>query len=336
MEVIPLDVHDDAQCRQAYDVVVRSQSFQRPWHDPSGFAEAVLMWRFVEEAERQERYVALEGDRIVGALVVWLPMHDNRDKAWVELDVDPVQRGRGVGSALVQRAVERCRLAQRREMVAETHLPVDADQDHPHRRFATKSGFSLSSIEAMRHLALPVAAPTLDRLDRESAPRWQGRYHLETYVDGVPEHLQASVCDVSNLLAVDAPTGDIDYEAESMDPQRYRAYLELERQQGRSRATTVAVEDSTGEVVAYTDLMLPAGAPTKVWQWGTLVAHEHRGHRLGMAVKVANLRRLQADHPERQVVVTGNDNTNSFMVDINRALGFQVVEEIGTYHRLLV
>ena len=80
--------------------------------------------------------------------------------------------------------------------------------------------------------------------------------------------------------------------------------------------------------------MLPSGAPGIAWQWGTLVHREHRGHRLGMAVKVENLRRLQADHPERRRVVTGNDDTNSWMVSINEDLGFRIVELCPAFQRV--
>ena len=89
------------------------------------------------------------------------------------------------------------------------------------------------------------------------------------------------------------------------------------------------------EVVAYTDLVLPVGAPSTVWQWGTYVHRQHRGRRLGMAVKLENLGRLQADHPQRQRVVTGNDGTNSWMVSINEALGFRIVELCPAYQRKL-
>ena len=36
-----------------------------------------------------------------------------------------------------------------------------------------------------------------------------------------------------NQLAVDAPTGDIEFEEESLTPARYEEYLEVFRQQGR-------------------------------------------------------------------------------------------------------
>ena len=204
--------------------------------------------------------------------------------------------------------------------------PAGRRRRHPYERFAAAHGYTAESTENVRILDLPVPDDLLDRLEASARERWGDAYRLETYTDGLPDELVAGYCRVSNLLNVDAPTGAVDFEAETLTPERYRGYLDLERRQGRQRLTTVAIEDATGEVVAYTDLVLPSGAPTKVWQWGTLVDRAHRGHRLGMAVKVANLRELQWAHPERQTVSTGNDATNSYMVGINVELGFHVAE----------
>ena len=232
------------------------------------------------------------------------------------------------------RVVERARANGRVEIIGDVLVPQD-EPDHPYRRFAQKQGFELSNTEIIRHLDLPVADDLLARLEAEARPRWEGSYRLETHVGGVPEPLRESLCGVMNQLAVDAPTGDIEFEAESLDPVRYQQQLDVERQQGRVRLTTVAIDSESGDVVAYTDLMLPAGAPHGVWQWGTLVHREHRGHRLGMAVKIENLRRLQADHPARKRVTTGNDDTNAYMVSINEQLGFRIVELCPAYHRKL-
>lgn len=47
-----------------------------------------------------------------------------------------------------------------------------------------------------------------------------------------------------------------------------------------------------------------------------------------MAVKVANLQRLQRDYPGRAFVHTTNADNNEHMVPINVDLGFEVVETL--------
>ncbi|MFC3804538.1 GNAT family N-acetyltransferase [Terrabacter sp. MAHUQ-38] len=329
-----IDEHDDAVCSRAHDVIVASKGHERPWYEGPSQAEMVAEWRHVDEAERKQVWGAYDGDELVGVATIWLPMADNTSMAWFDVQVDPAHRGRGVGSALTERAMQRAREEGRTKVLTDFFVPP-ASEGHPYRRFAERHGFRLSNTEIMRHLQLPVDDDLLTRHAEAARARWEGDYRLETHVGGVPEPLQASLCAVMNQLAVDAPTGEIEFEEESFTPERYRDHLELFRKQGRVRLTTVAVHEATGDVVAYSDLILPSGAPTIVWQWGTLVHRDHRGRRLGMAVKVENLRRLQADHPERKRIVTGNDDTNSWMVSINEDLGFRIVELCPAYHRTL-
>jgi len=145
-------------------------------------------------------------------------------------------------------------------------------------------------------------------------------------VNDLPKQLIASYCALSNQLAVDAPTGSVDFEAESMTPEVWLERVAKDQEMGRTRLTTVAI-DEAGNVVAYTDLILPPAPSRDVWQWGTLVHRDHRGHRLGMAVKVRNLQKLDAaGHADRVRVLTCNAETNRHMVDINVRLGFEAVE----------
>jgi hypothetical protein len=66
--------------------------------------------------------------------------------------------------------------------------------------------------------------------------------------------------------------------------------------------------------------------PHRGFQSGTLVVGAHRGHRLGLAIKVANHRALAERFPELEWVVTGNADVNAHMNAINDRLGFRVVE----------
>lgn len=336
MRIEPLDLADDDACRRAYDAGVAAIVLDRPWVSPSSLAEALVEWRRPEPGTRQEIVVAV-GDGadglpdgvVAGTATLWLSDDDNTDKAWLEARVHPDHRRHGVGRALTEHLVERARVDGRVEVLADLAVPVTDHAmlaRHPYVAFAAAVGFEQVAVDVNRRLDLPVAQEVLDRLEADARRRWEGRYSLQTHVDGVPQDLRQGLCDAMNRLATDAPTGDVDFEAESLTPAKYAEHLEVLRDQGRRRLTTLAVEDATGVVAAYTDLVLPAEPNPVVWQWGTLVVAEHRGHALGTAVKVANLRRLQADHPERERVVTGNNETNRWMIAVNEAMGFRVSE----------
>ena len=61
-------------------------------------------------------------------------------------------------------------------------------------------------------------------------------------------------------------------------------------------------------------------------QSGTLVVGEHRGHRLGLAIKVANQKAMAERFPELEWLMTGNADVNVHMNAINDRLGYRVVE----------
>jgi hypothetical protein len=79
-------------------------------------------------------------------------------------------------------------------------------------------------------------------------------------------------------------------------------------------------------MVALTEMMTTVHQPDLGWQGGTLVLSEHRGRRLGMAVKVANLRAFQSEFAKVRVVHSWNAEANGPMVAINDMLGFRPVE----------
>ena len=58
-------------------------------------------------------------------------------------------------------------------------------------------------------------------------------------------------------------------------------------------------------------------------QGDTIVVPEHRGHRLGLRVKLANLELLAARHPDVHRIGTYNAEDNRFMLAVNTALGYR-------------
>ena len=127
--------------------------------------------------------------------------------------------------------------------------------------------------------------------------------------------------------------GEIDREEVTADAEAIRADEVLLERQGRVRLGTAALtppdDSGEGELVAYTDLVLTTHESERAYQWGTLVRTDHRGRRLGLAVKVANVRLLQETQPQITTLVTFNADVNAPMVAVNEQLGFRPVQWLG-------
>ena len=96
-----------------------------------------------------------------------------------------------------------------------------------------------------------------------------------------------------------------------------------------------AALDAEGTVVAYSNFGVNTEGSPRAYQWGTLVRTAHRGHRLGLAVKVANLRQLQQARPDLGQVVTWNAEVNTHMIGVNEEMGFVPVERSGEMQKHL-
>jgi len=94
--------------------------------------------------------------------------------------------------------------------------------------------------------------------------------------------------------------------------------------------TTVAQHIESGRLVAYTRLAIAERRPTEAWQWATVVLAEHRGHRLGLAVKLANLDHLAEVMPTATRVLTSNAAVNAPMIAVNDVMGFEI-DAVGAF-----
>jgi GNAT superfamily N-acetyltransferase len=332
MEVRPLDPTDADQLRAFYDVSYRAEMADgREWNGHWTYDEVASMLRDGRPENRSAGLAVYDGDRLVGSGVMLWSDVDNTDKCYVFPMVDPPARGRGAGSALLEAMVDDCRTRGRTTVTSSAAYAGPERDDAPAVRFATKHGFVVANTEIQRRLALPVGEALLDEIESEGAAYHEG-YTIETFVGELPEELLGSYCDLLNQLVVDAPSGDVDYEAGKHTPESLREHLLTQRRIGRRVYFSAAILD--GVAVAQSDLALQTEGDTAV-QWGTFVHRRHRGHRLGAAVKVANLRAVQRDRPDIRRVDTSNAETNQWMVAINERLGFRVIAVSPSFVRRL-
>ena len=330
-----LDLTDEPAIRAWHSAGLAAHRHDRPsapfWTED----EVVHILRPDDPEEKFLPLVAEDGDgTMIGTAILFVPLEDNLDKVYGQLSVLPEHRGHGAGDALMAQLLQAARAEGRELVLVQGYLPADADDAHPVRRFATRHGFYLANTEVRRVLELPVPDETIQGWIDDAAPHHVG-YDLATYVDVVPDELVPSLVDLLNQLAVDAPTGDIDFEAGATTPEVYREQTARRIATGRRIYETVAVKD--GLVVAQSTMSVPPPGEEipHLNQWGTYVHREHRGHRLGLAVKAANLRAVQQAHPERTLVSTTNSPANAPMVAINELMGFRPVDVMNEFLRRL-
>ena len=316
---------DDAVMRDYYDLSRRAELLGREQAPFWTFEEFLGGFRSEDSGERQQIFAAYDGDRMISCAVLWSFLLDNTDKAWFSLDVDVPDRRRGVGRAMVERIEQVAKADNRSLVLTDTKLPFDERETHGYRQFAEACGYELSNYEVVRHLALPVPDDRIQEWIDEAAPRHEG-YTIETFVNSVPDDLVESLCVLLGQLAVDAPTGAVDFDEEVMTPERYAENVATVRAMGRARYETLALTPDR-LVVAQSTLAVPVeSTSTTVFQWGTFVHREHRGHGLGLATKAVNLRAAQASRDDLTLVTTQNAETNGYMVAINERMGFAPVE----------
>jgi GNAT superfamily N-acetyltransferase len=323
VEIREIDVKDDVTLRALYGMESRAILQGRAGMPHWSWPEFAAVFQKPDPGEDFLLVGGWDDGRLVGSATLWMSTMDNLDKGWVDVQVDPAHQRRGHGRALLDTVLARAD-AEGRTVLIEAKVPFADLEDHGYRRFAEKAGFTYSNVEVVRHLDLPVPGLEIAEWEREAAEK-AGDYRIETHVDGVPEHLLPSYLTLLGLLAVDAPTGAVDYEEEQMTPERYQTNMESLRAAGRTIYDTLAVT-ADGVVAAHSTVSVPSLPKTDVSQWGTFVHREHRGHRLGLATKAVNLRVVQKAHPEMQRIVTQNAETNQWMIAVNVRMGFEPVE----------
>lgn len=281
-------------------------------------------------------YAGVVDGRVVTSGFLRLPQLDNTDAAELMVHVVPDARRRGYGSAMLAHLEQVASEHGRSVLQAESSWPYDAGHDgagEPGPSFAAARGYALALGDVKRVLHLPVRAELLETLAAEAAERHEG-FTLRSWAGPVPDELAEGWVRLTSTLGVEAPTGEMHREAEAADVAVLREAEANQAEQGRTKYNTVALA-AAGEVVAYTDVATTIHEPGKAYQWGTLVRPDVRGHRLGLAVKVANLQLLQAERPDIELLTTYNAEVNAHMVAVNDRLGFTPIGRLGEFQKRL-
>lgn len=304
-------------------------------------------WRDNAYARVRGFFVRVDG-RMAAKSWIRLEQQENLGRALVHVAVLNSYAGRGIGRELLAHAEQLAAAEGRSVLMSFTEHPADFDADGPDViapltgtgalpagargvRFARAAGYQLEQVERYSSLEVAAAAQALDGLEREARTKAAG-YELLTWTDHCPEELVEQLAVLMSRMSTDAPSGGLSFEEETWDAARVRHVEDTWKQAGNVSLVAAARHLETGELAAYSVLELSPNKPWLAEQDDTLVAASHRGHRLGMLVKIANLRRL-ADYPDIERVATFNAAENDHMLAINVALGFRPAGWDGEWQR---
>jgi len=267
----------------------------------------------------QESWLARDGaGEVCGWYLIGMPERENRHRAGITLVVAPSRRRAGLGTALLGHAADRARQAGR------TLLTSHSKEASAGAAFARALGARqrmTGVFWALRPRSLP--AGRLAAL-RERAASAAAGYSLVSWEGPVADDRLVEVAalfDVEN----DAPRPEGEDPA-GWDAARVRAEDRRIAEEGRRFYTVAARADRTGRLVAITQLGVDPLDAGSAFQELTAVAGPHRGHRLGLLVKVAMLELLAAHEPQLTQIVTLTAEDNEHMTAINRELGFEILE----------
>ncbi|MCC9176355.1 GNAT family N-acetyltransferase [Arthrobacter sp. zg-Y750] len=297
---------------------------------------------------------AVESREILGVVQLNLPLTDNLHTGNVNVVVAPDARRQGVGTQLYFAAEQLAAANGRRMLMTETeHLvgvgKADVDPDREDlagtdtarfipndaaASFAAKLGFRLELVDRVSRLDLSDYDGG-NALQEQAAAAARAGYELVFWRGACPQDLVGAYAQLRQKMSTDAPQGGLDLAEEAWDEARVREAEAREVEMDYESLVCAARHAGSGELAGHTVLEVFRNNLSVAYQDDTLVLGGHRGHRLGMLMKAANLARLREAVPGAERVYTWNAEENRYMLSINEQLGFRAVGYAGEWQKQL-
>ena len=314
----------------------RNQAALRAWWEVGHAATADRpgkpwpVWeqsRVALPADNPERAVtllgAIDGREMVGAAMAILPTRDNDHLAGSAVHVVADRRREGIGSALLAEIEVLARGHGRTTLTGEAYLPPGGTA--PAEAFAVARGFAVASRESIKELALDDYRARRDSL--AVAVGAGDGYRIITFDTVCPEEHVESFGRLLGMLLDEIPLGDLDLRTSEWSVSRIREAEQLQVSVGRHVHTAIALAPD-GRVAGISDVRVN-DSDTAHGQVGiTIVDPAHRGHRLGLALKLATHDLAVATYPDLVTVDTSNAEVNTHMNAVNEALGYRTLETL--------
>jgi GNAT superfamily N-acetyltransferase len=269
------------------------------------------------EGPDQALWLARTDDRLVGWAGLTLNLFENLDGAKIMGAVHPAHQRQGIGRALMDAAEA---ATDRPRLRAPAWAGTAGQEAVP------AMGYTRQASHEVRRLSLRSPQPTelVATADLAAAD-----YDLERFTGPCPDELIGDMQMLRELIN-DAPELG---EFETFSPERIRRYDEWLAGQRQTPYTIVARHRDTGEAAGLTMVCVHDLRPEIAAQEDTSVVAAHRGHRLGLRLKIAMLEWLREERTDVEDIDTWNVPGNAPMIAINDALDCTVVAETLSFRK---
>jgi hypothetical protein len=259
----------------------------------------------------------------LGVFRYWLAQSWTRwpREAWLATD----DRGAVLGWYLLDLA----HAAREAREHGRTQLTAYAKIGSAGEAFAMMAGARSAIVETRWALDIPaLSAESLQRL-RAQAEREAAGYRLLHWVGPTPEQHLEQVAAVIAAIS-DAPSRGENQELH-WDVANVR-HLDDDIVRRKLRHYSVAAQHAgSGTLAGLTQAAVAPEDPAWGDQGMTVVIRAHRGHQLGILMKVALLQLMLTQEPELRKIATWTTDANTHMEAINQALGYVILDRSACF-----
>lgn len=331
------DTHLDADYQTLKALIDRynRELIGGPEWDTDAAADLEATRLAADDWERHRWFAELDG-KAVGYANLRIDLRDEPDSGNVLVYVLPEHRRQGVGSRLLQTVNKFAIGRGLRKLVAWVGAPAptgesisppsgfgDVPTDHDGIKMALRDGYRLGQVERVSRYDF--ARPLVD--PREALEEAQAKagddYELICWEGATPDDMLDDMARLKERMSRDVPSGDLEIVEKHWDAERVRKVDAMTLASNRFYRAVVRHRPS-GALVAESELARDKlNEHAFVEQWDTVVLAAHRGHRLGMLVKAANILQVREAEPSATAIITWNAEENRHMLNVNEALGFE-------------
>ena len=266
---------------------------------------------------------AIDGREMVGAGLLTRALRDNLHTAMAFAYVRPDRTREGTGRRLVEELEVVAAGDGRTTLQSEAYLPPGGTGVP--EAFARALGYDVASRESIKELATDDYRARRDALAAEA--RAADGYRIVTFDTVCPEEHLESFGRLLGMLMSEVPLGDLDLAASEWSPERIRAAEQRQVATGRHVHTALALAPD-GSVAGVSDVRVDDTDHEHAQVGITIVDPAHRGHRLGLALKLATHDLALATYPTLERLDTSNAEVNTWMNAVNEALGYRTIETL--------